>query len=95
MTPEEIRKQMMGSAGVTEESPRPSSVDCTEAKACAGENTLFAARKGKTFGPHTLAELDGFISEGHLGPEDYCWQKGWKEWRTIGSVLSAGLPPEK
>lgn len=48
---------------------------------------FFITRNGQTYGPHELEEIAVFLGTGHFVPEDHCWQEGWKEWRTIASIL--------
>jgi cytoskeletal protein CcmA (bactofilin family) len=47
---------------------------------------IFVTKNGQTFGPHETAELEAFVAAGHFSPEDFCWQEGWAEWRTISSL---------
>jgi cytoskeletal protein CcmA (bactofilin family) len=48
---------------------------------------LFVTKNGQTFGPHEPEEIAIFLGTGDFLPEDFCWQEGWAEWRTISSVL--------
>jgi len=48
---------------------------------------LFVTKNGQTFGPHEPEEIAVFLGTGEFHPEDFCWQEGWAEWRTISSVL--------
>ena len=47
---------------------------------------IFVTKNGQTFGPHETAELEAYVAAGHFSPEDFCWQEGWTEWRTISSL---------
>jgi cytoskeletal protein CcmA (bactofilin family) len=48
---------------------------------------LFVTKNGQTYGPHEAEEIAVFLGTGEFLPEDFCWQEGWAEWRTISSVL--------
>ncbi len=48
---------------------------------------LYIAKDGQTFGPHKLEEIAVFLNTGDFQPEDFCWQEGWPEWRTLSSVI--------
>lgn len=56
-------------------------------------NEIFVSREGEQYGPYSLAELTGYVSEGRFSDTDQAWHEAKGEWVSLASILPRSVPP--
>ena len=50
---------------------------------------LYISRNGEQNGPYTLEEVQGYLAEGILLPDDLAWHEGLEGWISLGELTTS------
>jgi hypothetical protein len=53
---------------------------------------IFIHRDDQEFGPYTLDQIEGFLTEGKITPEDLCRANDETDWSTVARRLAMAIP---
>lgn len=52
-------------------------------------------RKGESFGPYTLEEVNGYLADGSMSPRDMAFHEGMKDWAPLAEITGVKVPADQ